>query len=195
MKVIGCDTSLTATGIATNTGWCTQVGQDGVTKMPLPQRIRTVDDLVCRILDEAGEADLWVIEEPAFTRSGGGAVERHALYWLLLRHLAKAERRVAVVNPRLRGLYAAGKNGAPKNAVIDAVARRLPMFETAGNDNLCDAAVLCAMGCDWVGAPLAVMPATHRAALNKVAWPELATVVTRFVEPSSPLACEGATHA
>jgi Holliday junction resolvasome RuvABC endonuclease subunit len=175
MKVIGLDTSLTGTGIASSAGWCERVGREGVTKLPLAQRVEAVDDLVDRILFTAGEADLWVIELPAFSRSGGGAVERHALWWLLVRRLTRGigAGDLVTVAPNLRALYATGKGGAAKSAVNDAVARRLPQFETNGDDNLCDAVVLCAMGCDWLGAPLALMPSSHRVALNKITWPEV----------------------
>ncbi len=173
MKVIGLDTSLTATGIASSGGWCDTVGRDGITKLPLRQRIDAVDELVDEVLVVAGVADLFVVEAPAFTRSGGGAVERHALYWLLLRRLLRLEGPVALVTTNQRMTYATGKGIASKEAVVDAVARRLPMFETGGDNNLCDAVVLCAMGCDWLGEPLANMPSTHRRALQKVAWPEV----------------------
>lgn len=193
MKVIGIDPSLTGTGIAANSGWCTLIGRADITKLPLPQRIAAVDLLLNQILTETGTADLWLIEEPALSRTGGGAVERHALYWLLVRRLVSTEQRFVVVNPGLRAMYATGRGNGAKNAVIDAVARRLPMFETGGNDNLCDAAILCAMGCDWAGTPLAAMPATHRAALKKVGWPE--PITNPITEPLPALAVSGVDRA
>jgi hypothetical protein len=48
------------------------------------------------------------------------------------------------------------------------------MFQTSGDDNRCDAAVLACMGADQFGRPVTVVPALHRAALDKVTWPELA---------------------
>lgn len=174
LRAVGIDPSLTGTGIATSIGWCTTVGRDGVTTLALADRLAAVDALVDEILLQAGRlaGDLFVIEEPAFSRTGGGAVERHALWWLLVRRLVRGEARVALVKPRSRMRYATGKGAATKQAVVDAVARRLPMFETGGDDNLCDAAVLCAMGRDWLGAPLVKMPEAHREALSAVIWPE-----------------------
>jgi crossover junction endodeoxyribonuclease RuvC len=78
---------------------------------------------------------------------------------------------VVEVNSSSRMRYATSKGAASKGAIIDAVARRLPMFETKGDENLADAAILCAMGRDHLGEPLAPMPATHRAALGAVKWP------------------------
>lgn len=176
LRVVGIDPSLTASGIADSAGYCDVLGRPGITSLPLPQRVAAMDRLVQEILNAAGAADVYVIEGPAFSRVGGGAVERHALWWLLVRRLHRAEQHVAIVTPNVRARYATGKGNAPKTAVVDAVARRLSMFDTGGNDNACDAAVLCAMGCDQYGVPLAAMPATHRDALNKVAWPEIGAV-------------------
>ena len=53
-----------------------------------------------------------------------------------------------------------------------AVARRWPHVEIVGNDTA-DALALAAMGADHLGQPIAAMPATHRAALDKVDWPEV----------------------
>ncbi len=70
-------------------------------------------------------------------------------------------------------LYATGKGVGGKAAVIDAVARRWPQYETRGDNNMCDAIVLAAMGADWAGQPMAAMPAANRKALDKVVWPEM----------------------
>lgn len=172
MKVIGIDPSLTCTGIASNLGWTDTVGQDGVTTLPLPERIAAVDRIVTSILELAGDADLYVVESPSLASKGGAAVERHALYWLLLRNLLARERRVATAAPSLRIMYALGKGVGGKTAIADAVARRFPTIQTGGNDNICDALILAAMGADYLSVPMADMPQTHRRALAKVVWPE-----------------------
>ncbi len=176
MKVIGLDLSLTGSGIASNLGWCDVVGQKDITTMPLDGRLHAVDRLAEQILTLTQQPDLVVIEQPAFSRAGAGSVERHALWWLVVRSLRSREVPVAEVTARGRIRYATGKGAGTKNVVVDAVARRFPHFETRGNDNLCDAVVLAAMGADHLGAPLAAMPATHRAALDAVRWPDLVGV-------------------
>lgn len=173
VTVLGIDPSLTATGIASTRGWCELVGQEGITKLPIVDRIAAIDALVDGIATLwRGRPDLVVVEQPAFSRSGGGSVERHALYWLLLRNLRRAELPFADVTATSRMRYATGKGKALKTAVVDAVARRFPQYETGGNDNLADAIVLAAMGADHLGQPLTPMPATHRIALDGVQWPD-----------------------
>lgn len=170
--VVGIDPSLTATGIASTVGWCHVIGRTGITTLPLVDRIHAVDVLLDGIKSHIGRPDLVVIEQPAFSRTSGGALERHALYWLIVRALRRAEIPVAEVTARGRMRYATGKGAATKSAVVDAVARRFPGYETGGNDNLADAVVLAAMGADHLGHPLTPMPATHRAALDGVQWPD-----------------------
>jgi Holliday junction resolvasome RuvABC endonuclease subunit len=173
LTALGLDLSLTGSGIASSSGWCKLVGRDGITTLPLAERVQAVQTLAAGIYGMAAGHDLIVIERPAFSRSGGGAVERHALWFLVIEYLLANEHPVAEVGPNSRALYATGKGRAGKSAVVDAVARRLSMFDTGGDDNLCDAAVLAAMGADHLGTPLAVMPAAHRKALDAVKWPQV----------------------
>jgi Holliday junction resolvasome RuvABC endonuclease subunit len=175
VRVVGVDISLTATGIASSLGWCKVVGRTAVTKAPLLIRMGMVDELCAAILRHVGVPDLVVIEGPAFSRTGGGALERHALWWLVVRSLIGRDIPVAEVSPPTRCRYATGKGAAQKTAVVDAVARRLPQYATHGNDNLCDAVILAAMGADWLGSPLTVMPKAHREALSVVRWPQVGT--------------------
>ncbi|WDZ87207.1 hypothetical protein [Micromonospora cathayae] len=171
-KTIGVDLSLTGTGIASNHGWCQLIGETGITTRPLDERLNAIDRLTDRILTAIGDQPTLVaIEIPAFSRSGAGNHERSALWWRVVRNLRRREVPVAEIPIQARMRYATGKGTAHKGAVIDAVARRLPMFDTKGDDNLADAAILAAMAADHLGHPLAPMPATHRAALGAVTWP------------------------
>lgn len=183
LRVVGIDPSLTSTGIAwyitsggDDAAGCDRIGRPGLlTKLDLTNRVFAVDAIVQGVLNAAGRADLYVIEAPAYggqTVATAGRVEMNALWWLIVRRLIRAEQKVALVAPSQLKLYGAGKGNAPKNAVVDAVARRLPMFPTTGNDNTADAAVLCAMGCEHLGQPIVAMPAANRTALRKVGWPE-----------------------
>lgn len=169
--VIGVDVSLVATGVASSHEWCETVGREKVTVMGIEDKVAAVDGLARDILTLCQGADLVVIEAPQTGKSYGGLVERIALTWLVVRALTHAERRIALVAPSGRARYACGKGNASKSAVVDAVARRWPQFVTTGNDNLADAVVLCAMGRDWLGAPMGTVPQNHRDALSKVIWP------------------------
>jgi crossover junction endodeoxyribonuclease RuvC len=170
--VIGLDLSLTGSGVASSNGWCDRVGTPDITTRSLGERIVAVDFLVNQIITLVARPALVCIEIPAFSRAGGGALERGSLWWLVVRRLHSAEIPVAEVAIQQRMRYATGKGAASKGAIIDAVARRWPVWETGGDDNLADAAVLAAMGADRLGHPLAAMPATHRKALDGVRWPD-----------------------
>jgi crossover junction endodeoxyribonuclease RuvC len=170
--VIGLDLSLTGSGVASSNGWCERVGISDVTTRSLGERIVAVDHIANQILLLVAKPTMVCVEVPAFSRSGGGALERGGLWWQVVRRLHRAEIPVAEVFNQHRMRYATGKAMASKGAIIDAVARRWPVFETAGDDNLADAAVLATMGADWLGHPLAPMPATHRKALDGVRWPD-----------------------
>lgn len=173
-RVVGLDISLTGTGIASSRGWTRKVGRSNVTTAPLLVRMAQVGELARAIVNHVGVADLVVVEVPAFSRSGGGTLERSALWWLVVRSLISAEIPVAECFNNTRMRYATGKGMAAKTVIVDAVARRFPQYTTAGDDNLADAIVLAAMGSDHLGYPLAVMPKTHRVALDTVNWPHVA---------------------
>jgi Holliday junction resolvasome RuvABC endonuclease subunit len=171
--VIGLDVSLTGTGVASSSGWCTRVGKAGVLKAPLPERVKIIDGFLGDIMELVGlRPDLVVIEGASLHSKGMGTVERHGLWWLLVRTCQHRNLPLAVAAPTGRMLYATGKGMATKEVVVDAVARRWPQYPTKGDNNLCDAVVLAAMGADHLGRALCVMPAANRKALDKVSWPE-----------------------
>lgn len=174
-RVLGIDPSLTACAVASSAGWIDIGGHPG-------RRDDDHDDRLLRILavhdqvrNVLGDVELIVIEGPAYSRSDPSAFDRAALWWLIYRTARHAEIPVAIAPPNVRAMYATGRGNAAKGAVIDAVARRWAEYETAGDDNAADAVTLLAMGLDWLGRPLCPMPATHRRALDKVAWPEMET--------------------
>lgn len=175
-RVVGLDISLTGTGIACSAGWCDAIGTNGITTLPLARRDAALDQLAYDIVQHIGpQTQLVVIEAPAYSRSGGGAHERSSLWWRVVHRLLRWDIPVVEVNPKHRSTYATGRGNAPKTAVVDAVARRWPRWETGGDDNAADAVVLMAMGLDAAGHPLAVVPAKQRAALDKITWPETVT--------------------
>jgi crossover junction endodeoxyribonuclease RuvC len=166
---------LTATGIASSTGWWTTIGVDDLTTHPLPRRHGELWALGHQILDTIGRPDLVVIEAPAYSRSGAGTSERCGLWWRIVHALTDRGIPVAEVMATTRIRYALGKGVGRKTAIVDTVARRWPQYATGGDDNACDAVVLMAMGMDALGHPVADMPKANRAALDAVRWPEVAS--------------------
>lgn len=181
--VIGLDTSLKATGIASSVGWCRVVGytdaKNPITKLPHTARLDAMKTVFRAIAHNIGTPDLAVIETPALSRTGGGTHERGWLWWRVYDHLVEREIPIALMDPRQRMLYATGKGNAAKNVVVDAVARRWPDWATAGDDNAADAVVLMAAGMDWLGCPIATVPKAHRAAVEKAQWPDREAVTAR----------------
>ncbi|MEU6235921.1 hypothetical protein [Kitasatospora sp. NPDC047058] len=176
--VIGLDTSLTATGIASSLGWCDTVGykplnkNDKITTQPHDRRLRSLLGLLGDVILAVGKPNLVVLESPSLRSLGGGGHERAWLWWEVYRGLAARDVPVALMSPSQRMMYATGKGSATKSAVVDAVARRWPAWTTGGDDNRADAVVLMAAGLDYLGHPITPMPAAHRASLVKAIWPE-----------------------
>jgi crossover junction endodeoxyribonuclease RuvC len=169
--VIGLDLSLTATGISDgHETWL--VRSKGYATDSLTERARRLELLAVGILDVC-QADLVVVEAPAFSRQNGHMHDRSGLWWLVVSELIRSPwTQVAEVTPTALKRYATGKGNASKGAMIDATARRFPNVDTGADDNRCDALWLAAMGHDHLGQPLIAMPATHRAALDSVRWPD-----------------------
>ncbi len=175
---VGDDLSLTATGIASSDGWCTVHGRTGLSsvKMPLADRAAALRRLATEIRGRIGKADLVLIESPALSRARGGVFERGYVWWRVVDALTAEGVPVVEVTPPQLKLFVTGKGRASKGEVMVAVTRRFPMFDTKGDDNMSDAAVLAAMGAHLLGAPLTKLPTTHLAALEKLRVPDLPAV-------------------
>ncbi|MBT2234796.1 hypothetical protein [Nonomuraea sp. NEAU-A123] len=177
--IVGLDLSLTATGMANGVGWCEKVGREGITNMPLRTKYRTLNDLASRIivLTNAEKAHLVLVEKLVFNRQDGGrggVGERSYLYYRTMGIIADAGVPIVEVPQATLKTYALGKGSGSKGEIVDSIARRLPIFHTGGDHNQADAATLAALGADHLGHSLADMPKTHRAALDKLTWPEVA---------------------
>jgi crossover junction endodeoxyribonuclease RuvC len=181
-RVVGLDLSLTATGVADNSGAVRIIK----TKLTSHDRLRHINDavleLVCSYHGDGRRADLVVVEGPSYGSQGSSYHQLAGLWWLLTHSLWRAALPYAVVSPQARAKYATGKGNAGKDAVLAAVVRRYPQVEISDN-NAADAWVLMAMGCDYLGEPLAEMPAAHREALAKVAWPTAAPPDGKLADP------------
>lgn len=167
-KVIGLDLSLTSTGIA-GRGWTDRTKP--AARLTGPARLDWIRDVVLSYV--TGSA-LVVIEGPSYGNQGrqrqSGHHERAGLWWLIVHALWSRDIPYAVMSPAGRAKYATGSGTSSKDDVVREVTKRFPWFD--GDNNEADALVLCAAGYDHLGAPMTVMPKTHRAALDAVAWPE-----------------------
>lgn len=165
-QVVGLDPSLTSTGLATVNGALTIISKPGNDDLLRLRRI------VATVLDHchANFADLVVIEGLSYGSTTGKATDRAGLHWLIRDALDSAHIPVALVTPAARAKYATGKGNAGKDAVLIDVVKRWPMVLVA-NNNEADAVVLLAMGLDYLGDPLAVVPAVNRLAIGQVKWP------------------------
>jgi crossover junction endodeoxyribonuclease RuvC len=171
--VVGLDLSLTATGL------CHMRGDRAVTDTISPPPNRRSGLLRLRwmrteLLTLIGYPTLVVVEGPSYSSFGQGSHDRAGLYWLVLDGLWKRGIPVAVAPPANVKKYAVGAGGgknASKDAVLLAAARRYPTF--TGDNNAADALWLAAIGTDHLTGR-SVVPAAHRTALDKVAWPTVA---------------------
>lgn len=176
--VVGIDPSLTGTGIATPDGVCT-IRSGGQRNATLRERRNRIDDLAGQILLRVGEVytgaqfPLLVVIERQIPGANGHQHDRAGLWWLIVSDLLSwTGVDVVEVTPSQRMKYATGKGRADKDEVLAAVIRRYPDVNVR-NNNEADSLVFRAMGCDHLGVPLVPVPQTHRAALEKVAWPDM----------------------
>jgi crossover junction endodeoxyribonuclease RuvC len=177
--VYGLDLSLTCTGISDGTAAEALVpgDRDGHDRLEFHRRaIRE------RIPDDTS---LVVIEGVAMSVGYRPGVEEMTYLRGLIRHdLWRRRIPFAICPPQHRIIYACGvanpakdyppskRKTAAKGMVRDAVISRYGVpCEGRGRYDQADATVLAAMGLHWLGYPLAVLPDTHRRALDGVTWP------------------------
>lgn len=169
MCAVGVDPSLTGTGVVLSDGRCFTFGAKGITQMSWEQQHRAIGAMTVQVLGVIAPFDpnAVVVETLDVSHAYGGIIPRVILWDALITALYyRYGDRVLLAASTHRMRYATGKGAAKKEEVVDAVARRWPLFATGGDNNKADAAVFCAMGMDWLGAPLVEMPEKHRLALN-----------------------------
>lgn len=180
-RVVGVDSSLTASGVA-------RIDERGIALAVLGSQGRQIDDLatrttrlrgnVRRVLDFAldgldrqarGPLPVFAIEGPAFTTKGH-AHDRSGQWWLLV-HLLSKEGLVVEIPPSSMKLYATGRGGADKDEVLAAAIRAFPDADVR-NNNAADALWLAAMVRRQLGAPIEKSRSkVSAAALDRVRWP------------------------
>jgi crossover junction endodeoxyribonuclease RuvC len=182
-RIVGLDLSLTCVGLARR-GHTWTIKSTGLKTATLDHRAKRLAGLADSILNDCIHAALVVIEGPSHGQQRqGGQHDRAGLWWIVVHRLTRLNIPVVEVSPACRAKYATGKGNAAKADVMRHVARRFPWFD--GGEDEADALILCAMGHDAAGQPIAVMPTTHRAALAAVTWPDLGPT-TRPISPTGP---------
>lgn len=112
------------------------------------------------------DADMVVIEAPAYSKNVGMAHERAGLWWMLYAAAgAVMHGDPLVIKPNLRAKYATGNANASKDTVMLEASRRYAEAPIR-NNNESDAVVLCAMGARLAGMEIDTLPKTHLAALK-----------------------------
>lgn len=171
MNVIGIDLSLRATGMSDgHTTWT--VHSKGTDTDSLTQRCLRIQGLMAVVLTHCYDADLVVIEQPAFSRQTGHMHDRSGLWWLVVGELHDRGTPVAEVSPTTLKKWATGKGNAKKGLLADEAARRMPQVQTGGDDNRVDALWLAAMGLAHLDRPVVSLPVVNRQALDAVRWPD-----------------------
>lgn len=184
-RVLGIDTSLTATGLArvdfTPDGSVIQVatvGAPGPSKTDKSRRAmsRRVSALMSQIegaiidaddIENGYKPDLIVMESLAFDAGRGSA---YALAWVWCRTIDLAEHYdipLIFAGTSQVKKYATGKGNADKDTVVLAVAKRWPDAEVT-NNNEADAVVLAAIGCRYLGYPIDDVPKVNQEIMEKV---------------------------
>jgi len=159
LKVVGLDLSLNRTGIATAAGAESLVPPSQLDGFPRMRWIRA------GVRDWTNDADLVIVEAPAFSSNGKYAKEIAGLWHVVMIAIdARGVRWFDVMSSSLKK-YATGKGTkVGKDEMVIAAVKRLPI-EVTNNDEA-DAAWLCAFGHDLLGQPLVGLPHAHRAALD-----------------------------
>lgn len=167
-RVVGLDLSLTGCAIA---------HPDGTTEVLDPRERR--DELrllwlVTRIHDAtlqttAAGIDMVAIEGLSFGSTGGKALERGALHWMVRCDLYGRAVPFVIVSPSTLKKYATGRGSGPGTEKRDMA---VAAYKRAGaefrSDDECDAAWLRWYALDGIGCPQFDMPKDNRAALRTV---------------------------
>lgn len=160
--VIGLDLGLTRVGVAARSGADSFVPPPG-----FDEGFRRMRWIRSRVLGWTDRADLVVVESPAFSSNGKYAKENAGLWHVVMISVdARGTRWISVQNNTAKK-YATGNGRAEKGQMLAAAFRRgLPM--DVDNDDEADAAWLCAIGHDLLGAPLVTLPAAQRDSIQRL---------------------------
>lgn len=167
MNIVALDLSLTATGVAS------PAGTGIIESQPGPDPFARLAAIRHEVLVWVDAADLVVLEGYGFgPQRGNAARELAELGGVIRMTLHDLGFAFVDVAPASLKKYATGKGNAAKEHVLAAAIRRLGY--AGHNHNEADALWLRVMALDYYGVSDRVppMPKAHRAALEKVPWPE-----------------------
>jgi Holliday junction resolvasome RuvABC endonuclease subunit len=176
-RVIGLDLSIAATGIADANGGTIRTAT--IRTAPAKGtaatrgRLRRIVDEITEVITLGGPSPALVaIEGPSFGSKGNALHQIAGLWWLAVDALMAAGHPVAVIPPGTLKSYATGSGSADKPDMRMALYKRTGIDQR--DDNQVDAHWLALAALDQLGHAVVAMPKTQRAALDKVAWPDLA---------------------
>lgn len=179
-RALGIDPSLTGTGVAAldttyldNGGplyrvqTIKSVGHKGDSLRARNDRIRHIVDRVTQL---ALNADLIVIEAPAFSKNTGSMWDRAGLWWSIVDTLLLDQHNIAVAPPTVVKKFAANKGNAGKDLVAVGMARLWGEECQCANDNEWDALTMATMAGQRLRMVDVPTRAHHAPALGGVAW-------------------------
>lgn len=163
-RVLGLDLSITATGWALpdSSGVWRQASAVG------DGRLMVIRQGITELYSLGGPFDLAVLEDlPTHAHGAGITGMVHGAVRTLLQHLGVP---YALVSPATLKKYATGRGNCGKPDM------RMELYKRLGadlpDDNQVDAWWLMHAGLQHHGIPILDLPAAHRAALDKVRWPD-----------------------
>jgi crossover junction endodeoxyribonuclease RuvC len=163
VKVLGVDPSLTGSAVATAHDSARIPTPEG---WPILRRMRVIRSRVERA---AMDADVIVIEGPAYAAKFGKPHERAGLWWLLVERLeAVTTAGIAVLPIQSLKIYATSDGGAEKPKVTAAA--RWHFGDRIGSDDEADATWCAAAGHAVLGQPLIHLPSEHTRGLAALTW-------------------------
>ena len=180
LLTIALDVAIGTTGVAGD-GWTDHVHTKANT---LHERFAEQLDGIASFIRNA---NFVIIEGAAFSKARfAGMDQLSAMRWMVRHDLWKRGIPYAIVPPDNRVKYLTGTtqpkdpetgkraSGTVLKGIVRAAVADLFGVPTEGRWRYdeADAAVLYAMARDWLGAPLAVLPESHRAALDGCQWPD-----------------------
>jgi Holliday junction resolvasome RuvABC endonuclease subunit len=176
-RVVGIDSSLTATAVVRSDGGGRVFGQKGISALVLGDQVFTIEQIVAEIRGFVlpFQPDMVVIEHPNMATPFGANFLRAPLWFQIVRSLLPY--RTASIDGPMRWQYLLGRgSGVSKKQVVAGVHEYLPDLAAmvGKDDNLADAAVYMAMGMHRLRHP--IMEDTHQRCTvisnTKARWPD-----------------------
>ncbi|UJQ86532.1 RuvC-like resolvase [Mycobacterium phage PenguinLover67] len=171
-RVLGIDTSLTATGLA-RIEFAAKLGTNDIaddikidaatvgapppakngdrSKVAMARRVQALLEKIEGAFE--GPIDLVAMEGLAYSAKGEGAWVLPWVFGRVVELVADRQLPLIIVGTSQRAKYATGKGTADKDTVMLAAARRWPEAQIA-NNNEADAVIVGAVGCHYLGYPL-----------------------------------------